>query len=115
MTSPREGEFTGWPRIGEPLTATRKDRYRILRYFSPLLGWRNLHFTAQITGFPEIFSNPQRGKSKDFSAGKCHLLYFVVVSESLTGTEPGPETGTVGTVFPATERGTGTAGTVFPP
>ena len=44
----------------------------------------NLHFTAQITRFPEKFSNPQRGKSKDFSAGKCYLLYFVVVSESLT-------------------------------
>ena len=29
------------------------------------------------------------------------------------GTEPEPETGTVGTVFPGTERGTGTAGTVF--
>ena len=30
------------------------------------------------------------------------------------GTEPEPETGTVGTVFAGTERGTGTAGTVFP-
>ena len=29
------------------------------------------------------------------------------------GTEPEPENGTVGTVFPGTERGTGTAGTVF--
>ena len=29
------------------------------------------------------------------------------------GTEPEPETGTVGTVFPGTERGTRTAGTVF--
>ena len=29
------------------------------------------------------------------------------------GTEPEPETGTVGTVFPGTERGIGTAGTVF--
>ena len=29
------------------------------------------------------------------------------------GTEPEPETGTVRTVFPGTERGTGTAGTVF--
>ena len=29
------------------------------------------------------------------------------------GTEPEPETGTVGTVFAGTERGTGTAGTVF--
>ena len=27
-------------------------------------------------------SNPQGGKSTDFSAGKCHLLYFVVVPES---------------------------------
>ena len=30
-----------------------------------------------------MFSNPQGGKSKDFSAGKCPLLYFVVVPESL--------------------------------
>ena len=29
------------------------------------------------------------------------------------GAEPEPETGTVGTVFPGTERGTRTAGTVF--
>ena len=29
------------------------------------------------------------------------------------GTEPEPETGTVGTIFAGTERGTGTAGTVF--
>ena len=29
------------------------------------------------------------------------------------GTEPDPETGSVGTVFPETESGTGTAGTVF--
>ena len=31
-----------------------------------------------------------------------------------SGTEPEPETGTAGTVFPGTERGTGTAGTVLP-
>ena len=30
-----------------------------------------------------------------------------------SGTELEPETGTVGTVFPETERGTGTAGTIF--
>ena len=30
-----------------------------------------------------------------------------------SGTEPEPETGTVGTIFPETESGTGTAGTVF--
>ena len=30
-----------------------------------------------------------------------------------SGTEPEPETGTVGTVFSETESGTGTAGTVF--
>ena len=34
-------------------------------------------------------------------------------SQGGPGTEPEPETGTVGTVFPGTERGTGTAGTVF--
>ena len=35
-------------------------------------------------GFLANVSNPQGGKSTDFSAGKCHLLYFVVVPESLT-------------------------------
>ena len=41
---------------------------------------------------------------------------FCVATISLQGgpgTEPEPETGTVATVFPGTERGTGTAGTVF--
>ena len=30
--------------LGETLTATRKDRYRILRYFFPLSGWGNSAF-----------------------------------------------------------------------
>ena len=29
-------------------------------------------------------ATPPGGKSTDFSAGKCHLLYFVVVPESLS-------------------------------
>ena len=37
----------------------------------------------QITGFPANVSNRQGGNSTHFSAGKCHLLYFVVVPESL--------------------------------
>ena len=37
----------------------------------------NLHVTVQITEFPENFSNPQGGQSKEISAGKCHLLDFV--------------------------------------
>ena len=36
-----------------------------------------------MTGSPANVSNPQGGKSTDFSAGKCHLLYFVVLLESL--------------------------------
>ena len=75
--------FSELSEIGETLTATRKDRYRILRKFFPLPGWGNLCSTAQVTGFPANVSNPQGGKSTDFSAGKCHLLYFVVVSGSL--------------------------------
>ena len=59
-------------RLGEPLTATRKDRYKILRQLSPLLGWGNLRFTAQIRVFSANVSNPQGGKSTNFSAGKCH-------------------------------------------
>ena len=54
--------------LGELLTATRKkkDRYRILQNNSPLLGWRNRHFTAQISGFPEILSNPRVENPKIF-------------------------------------------------
>ena len=45
-----------------------------------------------------------------------HHCLHVTTSKTLqggSGTEPEPETGTVGTVFPETERGTGTAGTIF--
>ena len=81
--------------LGELLAATRKDRYRILRYFSP--GTEKSAFSAQITGFRDMLSTPQGGKSKHFSAGKCHLLYFVVVLESLkigpTNFEKGVSTG----------------------
>ena len=63
---------------------TEKDHYRILQYFSPLPRWRHQRFTVQITGFPEYFSKPQGAKTKDFAAGRSHLLYFVVVPESLT-------------------------------
>ena len=61
----------------------------------------NLRFTAQIAGFPANVSNPQGGKSTDFSAGKCHLLYFVVVPESLTipGVAPGVAPRIVGFVL----------------
>ena len=44
---------------GEPLTATRKDHYRILRSFSPFLGWKNLHLSVKITRSREHFSNTQ--------------------------------------------------------
>ena len=72
-------------RIGETLTATRKRTATgFCDNFSPLSGWGNLRFTVQITGYPANVSNPQGGKSTDFSAGKCYLLYFVVVPESLT-------------------------------
>ena len=44
-------------------------------------------------------------------------MKFVISANTIiqggSGTEPEPETGTVGTVFPETESGTGTAGTVF--
>ena len=42
-----------------------------------------LHCSAEITRFSVDSSNPQAAKSTDFSAGKCHLPYFVVVLESL--------------------------------
>ena len=42
------------PILGKPLTTTQKDRYRILRQVSPLLGWGNLHLTAR-TEDPRTF------------------------------------------------------------
>ena len=47
------------------------------------------------------------GNSKKLLQCNCNVM------QGGPGTEPEPETGTVGTVFPGTERGTGTAGTVF--
>ena len=41
------------------------------------------------------------------------LLHTMAFTKRGPGTEPEPESGTVGTVFAGTERGTGTAGTVF--
>ena len=38
----------------------------------------------------------------------------MILVQGGSGTEPEPETGTVGTVFPETESGTATAGYVFP-
>ena len=49
----------------------------------PLSGWGNLRFTGANHRVPANVINPQGGKSTDFSAGKCHLLYFVVGLESL--------------------------------
>ena len=42
-----------------------------------------------------------------------HLLWCIGSLQGGSGTEPEPETGIIGTVFPETESGTGTAGTVF--
>ena len=55
------------------------------------------------------------------SAKVSHKRVFALLTPKIqsyemqggSGTEPEPETGTVGTVFPETESGTGTAGTVF--
>ena len=47
---------------------------------------------------------------------EAKLLHIIFRKDKIQGgsaTEPEPETGTVGTVFPETESGTGTAGTVF--
>ena len=68
-----------------------------------------------------------QGKSPEFTKmGEIHELFVLplslvwfglpgqlVIFQDDPGTEPEPETGTVGTVFPGTERGTGTVGTVF--
>ena len=42
-------------------------------------------------------------------------IFYLLWLQGGPGTEPEPETRTVGTVFPGTERGTGTARTVFEP
>ena len=52
------------------------------------------------------------GHSCPRKAGKLSSLVRLKFQGG-SGTEPEPETGTVGTVFPETESGTGTAGTVF--
>ena len=86
--------FPGTER-GEPLTATRKDRYRILRYFSPLLGWRHLHFTAQVTGFPESLSKPPAWKIQRCFRWKMPFAVF----RSGSGVSDESRTGTARTVF----------------
>ena len=56
--------------------------------------------------------NPATKSAK--KSGGSNLINFAEKSaQGGSGTEPEPETGTVGTVFPETESGTGTAGTVF--
>ena len=87
-TLPASGSWCG------PLFRGNLDRYtkRPLQDSAtifPLPGWENLRFAAQITGFPANVSNPPGGKSIDVSGGKCHLLYFVVVPESLIFLEHG--------------------------
>ena len=47
------------------------------------MGESAFYCAKQITVFPADFCTPQGGKSTDFSGGKCHLLYFVVVPQSL--------------------------------
>ena len=47
----------------------------VIIFSTPGMGG-NLRFTAQIPEFSANVSSPQGGKSTDFSAGKCHLLYF---------------------------------------
>ena len=44
---------------------------------------------------------------------KCLKYLERIVLQDGAGTEPEPETGTVGAVFAGTETGTGTVGTVF--
>ena len=77
----------------------------------------------QILGFrapgeanlPETLGPHCRDLVPTFRAG-CFLKSTVPAFSNFqggSGTEPEPETGTVGTVFPETESGTGTAGTVF--
>ena len=51
-----------------------------------------------------------------FSAEKFSEVFTLCVftlKQGGSGTEPEPETGTVGTVFPETDIGTGTVGAVF--
>ena len=81
--------FVSMKKIGRAISRRTLNRYtkRPLQdstIFSPVLRWRHRHFTVQIRGFPDVFSNPQGGKSKAFAAGKCRLLYFVAVPESLS-------------------------------
>ena len=45
--------------------------------------------------------------------GLTHFGILLLLFQDGSGTEPEPETGTVGTSFPETKRGTGTVGTIF--
>ena len=67
------------------------NRYTKRPRFCEILGRGNLRYTEKITGFPANIRNPQGGKSTDFSVGKCHLLYFAVVPESLKNLSDRPK------------------------
>ena len=60
--------------------------------------------SAKVSHLPSLLGRPP-----DCSSNLCPPKTF----QGGPGTEPEPETGTVGTVFAGTERGTGTAGTVL--
>ena len=52
-------------------------------------------------------------RDKQPSKARRYRYHKDVYWQGGSGTEPEPETGTIGTVFPETESGTGTARTVF--
>ena len=47
LQTEQQGVYAPWH--GEPSTATGRDPYKILRWFSPLPGWSNVRFAVQIT------------------------------------------------------------------
>ena len=59
------------------------------------------------------YEDPNYGRGVVFGYPYRFVAVLSPGKEGGSGTEPGPETGTVGTAFPETESGTGTAGTVF--
>ena len=70
------------PIYGKPEPSHEKTATELCDHFFHSWDGATCRFTAQLTGFPASVSNPQ--KNPQFSDGKCHLPYFVVLFRSLS-------------------------------
>ena len=76
--------------------------------------WRGLSFGLSFLLHHGLSFVPRSqkpwGRARFMGVELCTTYFFI---QGGSGTEPEPETRTIGTVFPETESGTGTAGTIF--